>query len=138
MWTRTAAAAALAALALASCGGDEGGGGERPTTGSFVDCFDLAGFTAAEPKPREESVLAFQARQKGYEVEAVNVSKSGMLTPHAFMVFFESEDRAREAMEELNATSFGDVPPQRRGPVVIGYGDAEDRAAVGRSIESCL
>jgi hypothetical protein len=130
---------ALLALALAGCGGEGGGGdGDPPTASGFVDCFDLAGYDAARPKPREESVLAFQAKRKGYDVEAVNVSKQGMLTPHAFMVFFKTEDEARNAMEELNATAFGDVPPQQVGPAVIGYGDAENRAAVEPAIRKCL
>ena len=126
----------LAVVALAGCGG--GSGDDGPTAGSFIECFDRAGFTAAKPKPREESILAFQARREGYDVGAVSVSKSGMLTPHAFLVFFESEDEARRAMDELNATSFGEVPPQQRGPAVIGYGDAENRAAVGPAIGKCL
>ena len=130
-------AIAVLALALAGCG-DGGGGEDAPTAAGFVDCFELAGFEAAKPKPREESILAFQAKRKGYEVEAVNVSKRGMLTPHAFMVFFESAEEARKAMEELNAQSFGEVPPQRLGPAVIGYGDEENRAAVERAIRGCL
>ncbi len=133
---------ALAALLALGCGGDDdnGGdsGGEPVTATTFLECFDMPGFEAAKPKPREESVLAFQAKQKGYTVEPVNVSKKGMLTPHAFLVFFESEAKAREAMEELKATSYGEVPPQQTGPAVIGYGDTEDRAAVGPAIEECL
>ncbi|HEX8052720.1 MAG TPA: hypothetical protein VF517_06985 [Thermoleophilaceae bacterium] len=140
MWTRLAALV-LAALALASCGGNGGGGnggGGTPTATSFIDCFDLAGFEAMKPKPREESVLAFQAKSKGYAVEPVNVQKEGMLTPHAFLVFFASAAKAREAMKELNATAYGDVPPQQRGPAVIGYGDEEDRTAVEPAIAGCL
>ncbi len=126
----------IAVLALAGCGGD--GGEEAPTAAGFVKCFDLAGFEAAKPAPREESVLAFTARREGYDVEPVNVSKRGMLTPHAFLVFFDSADEAEKAMKELNATAFGEVPPQRIGPAVIGYGDAENRAAVGSAIRKCL
>jgi ABC-type glycerol-3-phosphate transport system substrate-binding protein len=140
MWTR-AAVLALATLTLAACGGDEGGGGggDAPTAASFTGCFELAGFEAVKPKPREESVLAFQAKSKGYAVEPVNVQRKGMLTPHAFLVFFESEAKAKEAMEELNATSFGEVPPQQqRGPAVIGYGDRENRASVEPAIADCL
>jgi hypothetical protein len=133
---------ATTVLLAAGCGGgDDNGGGDsgKPVTAAgFVECFDLAGFEAARPKPREESVLAFQAKQEGYSVEPVNVSKKGMLTPHAFLVFFESETKAREAMEELKATSYGDVPPQQTGPAVIGYGDTEHRAAVAPAIEECL
>ena len=131
------AAIAVLGLALAGCG-DDGGGGDAPTAAGFVDCFELSGFAAAEPKPREESVLAFQARQKGYDVEAVNVSKKGMLSSHAFMVFFASADDARKAMKELNAIAFGDVPPQQLGPAVVGYGDEENRAAVEPAIRKCL
>jgi hypothetical protein len=132
-------AIAVVVLALPGCG-DEGGAREddAPTAAGFADCFDLPGFEAAKPKPREESVLAFQARREGYDVEAVNVSKRGMLTPHAFLVFFESAEQAERAMEDLNATSFGEVPPQRLGPAVIGYGDGENRAAVEPAIRKCL
>jgi hypothetical protein len=142
MWPRLATIGLLA-LALAGCGGDDdgeggGGGGKAPTAASFLDCFELAGFEAAKPKPREESILAFQAEQKGYAVEAVNVSKAGMITPHAFMVFFASADKAKEAMKELDANSLGEVPPQQLGPAVIGYGDQENRAAVEPAIRECL
>jgi hypothetical protein len=135
----TLALIAVAAVA-AGCGSDDGGGGgdSGPSAASFVDCFELAGFEAVKPKPREESVLAFQAKREGYALEPVNVSKKGMLTPHAFLVFFASEDEAKEAMEKLNATSFGDVAPQQRGPVVIGYGDAQNRREVERAINGCL
>ncbi|MDQ3937034.1 MAG: hypothetical protein M3340_20655 [Actinomycetota bacterium] len=135
---------ALIALLAAGCGddgdgGNGGGGGGNPVTAaSFLECFDLAGFEAVKPKPREESILAFQAKREGYEVEPVNVSKKGMLTPHAFLVFFESEAKAKEAMEKLKATSYGEVPPQQTGPAVIGYGDAENRAAVEPAIGKCL
>jgi hypothetical protein len=139
MWARVATIALLA-LAPAGCGGgdDDGGGGEAPTATSFVGCFDLADFEAAKPKPREESVLAFRAKQKGYDVEAVNASKEGTIAPHAFMVFFASADEAKKAMDELNANALGEVPPQQRGPVVIGYCDEENRAAVEPAIEDCL
>jgi hypothetical protein len=136
---------ALLTLALAGCGDDGGGGGggggggeQAPPAAEFIECFDLAGFEAVEPKPREESVLAFQAKQEGYDVQAVNVSNKGVLSPHAFMVFFKSADEARKAMDELNATSFGVVPPQRIGSVVLGYGDAENRTAVEPAIKKCL
>jgi len=133
-------AIALLGLVLGACGGSDDGGGdpEGPTAGGFVECFDLAGFEAVRPKPREESILAFQAKRDGYEVEPVNVSKKGILTPHAFLVFFASEDEAEKAMKELNATSFGEVPPQRLGPAVTGYGDDENRAAVEPAIRKCL
>ena len=128
---------AVLALALAGCG-DDGAGEEAPTAAAFADCFGLAGYEAAPPAPREESILAFLAAREGYDVEAVNVSKRGMLTPHAFLVFFESADEAERAMRELNATSLGEVPPQRVGPAVIGYGDEENRAAVEPAIRDCL
>ena len=131
-----ALALALALLAI-GCGGDEGGDDGPATASQFVDCFDLAGFEAVRPKPREESVLAFQAKRKGYEVEPVNVTKAGMLTPHAFLVFFESPAKAKEAMEELGASSLGSVPPQQRGAAVIGYGDDENRRAVEPAIGEC-
>ena len=129
----------LVLLAPAACGDDEGGGGENAVTASgFIQCFAKPGFEAVKPKPREESVLAFQAKSKGYEVEPVNVQEAGALTPHAFIVFFESGEKATEAMEELDASSIGSVPPQRLGPAVIGYGDEENRKAVEPAIRECI
>jgi hypothetical protein len=130
---------ALLALALAGCGGDDENGDAKPATAaSFIECFEKPGFEAVEPKPREESVLAFQAKAKGYAVEPVNVQEDGALTPHAFIVFFESGEKATEAMKELRASSLGSVAPQKLGPAVIGYGDEENRAAVEPAIEDCL
>lgn len=135
---RTAVAVLVVAVLAAGCGGNGGGGGQPTDAASFVECFRLAGFEAKRPAPREESILAFQAKREGYEVEPVNVSQPGMLTPHAFLVFFESEEKAREAMEKLGATSLGEVAPQRRGPAVIGYGDSENRAKVEPAISECV
>lgn len=129
----------VAALLAAGCGGDEEPAERTPATAAgFLECFEKAGYEAKRPAPREESVLAFQARRGGYRVEPVNVTERGMLTPAAFLVFFESPARAKEAMEELGATSYGEVPPATRGPAVIGYGDKENRAAVGPSIDACV
>lgn len=132
----------LAALAAAGCGGDEK---EEPaertpaTAAGFVECFDKAGFEAKRPAPREESILAFQARREGYKVEPVNVIEGKMsLSPAAFIVFFESPVKASEAMEKLKAMSYGEVPPVVRGPAVIGYGDEENRRAVEPAIDACI
>lgn len=145
-----AALSALAAAALiaAGCGddGDSGSGGAKPeqpkaggaTAASFIECFEKPGYGAKRPKPREESVLAFQAKSNGFKVEPVNVSETGMLTPAAFIVFFESPAKAAEAIEELDATSYGEVPPVTRGPAVIGYGDKESQAAVGAAVDGCI
>lgn len=141
MWRRVPTIA-LVALALAGCGDDEGGGdgGEekQATASSFIECFEKPGFEAVKPKPREESVLAYQAKSNGYEVEPVNVQEPGALVPHAFIVFFASPEKATEAMKELEANALGSVPPQRLGPAVIGYGDEENRAAVEPAIKECV
>lgn len=132
-------ALAAAALLALGCGGDDEPAEQKPATAAtFVECFEKAGYEAKRPAPREESVLAFQARQNGYKVEPVNVTERGMLTPAAFLVFFESSEKAKEAMKELKATSYGEVPPAVRGPAVIGYGDRENRAAVGPPIDACI
>ena len=136
----------LLLLALTGCGGgdDDDKGGSEPskpggtTAAAFIDCFDKPGFEAVRPKPREESVLAYQAKSKGYAVEPVNVVQKGQLTPHAFIVFFESADKATEAMKALKANSLGSVPPQQLGPAVIGYGDEENKAAVEPAIKQCV
>jgi hypothetical protein len=133
---------AVAALAAAGCGekdeADPEAKAKPATAAGFVDCFSKPGFEAKAPKAREESVLAFQARSSGYQVEPVNVSEADMITPAAFLVFFESPEKAAEAMKELGAKSFGEVPPVVRGPAVIGFGDKEDRAAVEPAINACI
>jgi hypothetical protein len=73
-------------------------------------------------------VLAFQAKQKGYTVQPVNVTGAEKLVPAAFIVFFESPEKAAEAVKELKATSLGGVGVVTRGPAVIGYTDEEERA----------
>jgi hypothetical protein len=97
-----------------------------------------AGLRGREAKPREESVLAYQAKSNGYRVEPVNVREDGALVPHAFIVFFENGERATEAVDELRANALGSVPPQRIGAAVIGYGDEENRAAVEPAVRSCI
>ena len=133
----------LAIVAAAGCGGDDGGAGEEPkrppaTASAFTGCFKKAGYEAKRPAPREESVLAFQARREGFKVDPVNVGEPGSFSPAAFLVFFESPEKAAQAMEELKAKSYGEVPPVTRGPAVIGYGDRESRAAVEPAINACI
>src|SRR5688572_1095391 len=121
----------LAVLLTAGCGDDDsgGGGGDKPkpepkatsaTAASFIDCFDRSGYTAKRPPPREESVLAFQAKQKGFKVEPVNVTGAEKLVPAAFLVFFETGAKAAEAVKELKATSLGGMGVVTRGSAVIG------------------
>ena len=133
-------ALALAALLATGCGEkDNDSGGDKATTAaSFVECFDKTAFEAKRPKPREESVLAYQAKSNGYKVEPVNVVEKDMLSPAAFIVFFDSPEKAAAAMKELDAMSYGEVPPVTRGPAVIGYGDKENRAAVEPAINACV
>ena len=134
------------AVVLAGCGDDGGdGGGDQPkpergptTAAAFIACFDKPGFEARRPKPREESVLAYQAKSSGYKVEPVNVTEKGMLTPAAFLVFFESPQKAAAAMKDLDAMAYGEVPPATRGPAVIGYGDKENKAAVAPAVDACI
>ena len=135
----------LAAIVAAGCGDDDsgGGGGEAPkkdaaTAASFVECFEAEGYTAKPPPPREESVLAFQAKQEGYKVEPVNVTGAEKLVPAAFMVFFETGAKATEAVKELKATSLGGVAVVTRGPAVIGYTDEEERKQVEPAINRCV
>ena len=135
----------VAALLAAGCGEKEENvsatapqQAKAPGAAGFVECFRKPGFEAKRPAPRQESVLAFQAKAEGYKVEPVNVSERGGVTPAAFIVFFESPEKAREAMEKLDAKSYGEVPPVTRGPAVIGYGDKENRAAVEPAVNACI
>lgn len=138
-------ALALVAALAAGCGDDDSGpgGGEEPkrdtaTAASFVDCFERPGYSAKRPPPREESVLAFQAKQKGFKVEPVNVTGAEKLVPAAFLVFFESGEKAAEAVKELKATSLGGMGVVTRGPAVIGYTDEEERAEVEPAVNACV
>ena len=135
----------LAALLAAGCGDDDSGG-DKPkpepkatsaTAASFIDCFDRSGYTAKRPPPREESVLAFQAKQEGFKVEPVNVTGAEKLVPAAFLVFFESGAKAAEAVKDLKATSLGGMGVVTRGPAVIGYTDEEERAEVEPAVDRC-
>ena len=139
-------ALALAALVAGGCGDDDSGGGgadepkkkDAATATSFIGCFKAEGYTAKKPAPREESVLAFQAKQEGFKVEPVNVTGAEALVPAAFLVFFESPEKAAEAVKELKATSLGGMGVVTRGPAVIGYTDEEERRAVEPGVNACL
>ena len=139
---------ALIALLLAGCGDDgDGKGQSKPeqTTRdpaanalAFIECFDLPGYEAKRPKPREESLFAFTAKRKGFRVAAVNVTKKGSISTSAFLAVFESQATARRAMDELATTAVGDVKPQQKGPAVIGYLGPDDLKAVGPAIGECF
>jgi hypothetical protein len=138
-------ALALAALVAGGCGDDDSGGGgadepkkDAATATSFIDCFKAEGYTAKKPAPREESVLAFQAKQEGYKVEPVNVTGAEALVPAAFLVFFEGPEKAAEAVKELKATSLGGMGVVTRGAAVIGYTDEEERKAVEPGVNGCV
>ena len=137
----------LAAVLAAGCGDDDSGGGDEPkpapkpsaaTAASFIKCFDKSGYSAKRPPPREESVLAYQAKQEGYKTEPVNVTGAQKLVTAAFIVFFENGDRAAAAVKELKATSLGGVGVVTRGPAVIGYTDEEERAEVEAAVNACI
>jgi hypothetical protein len=130
----------VAALLAAGCGDDEQGEPERRpvTAASFLDCFQRDGYAAERPGPRQESVLAFQAKQKGFRVEPVNVTGEQKLVPAAFLVFFESGAKAADAVKALEATSLGGQGVVTRGPAVVGYTDQEERAAVEPAVNRCL
>jgi hypothetical protein len=136
----------LLALIVASCGGDDdGGGGSTAKAGgpegaqAFIDCFKAPGYVAAKPKPMQESLFANTAKREGFPVTPVNVNESGNdISASAFLVFFESEDKAKQALDELGRTSIGDVPPQQRGPAVIGYFSEEDKGKTETAINGCL
>lgn len=139
--------AALVALLLAGCGDDGDGGGQEKASETrdpaanalaFIECFDLPGYEAKRPKPREESLFAFTAKRKGFRVAAVNVTKTGSIATSAFLAVFESQATARRAMDELATSAVGDVKPQQKGPAVVGYLGPDDLKAVGPAIGRCL
>ena len=154
---RAACAASLAAALLAGCGGDgdEGGGSSGAGAGgsttqqagkpggaaaaqAFVKCFKARGYRAVEPKKGEESVFAFEAERKGFPNAPVNVTQGKGYVPAAFMIFFADEGKAREALDTVGRRTVGDIPPQQRGPAVVAYTDAEDKAKVEGAVNGCL
>jgi hypothetical protein len=135
----------LFVLVVAGCGGDDGGGGGAEKPGGaegaqgFIDCFKAPGYVAAKPKPRMESLFALTAKQKGFPNTPVNINESGNdISASVFLVFFESKEKATQALDELGRTSIGDVPPQQRGPAVIGYFSEEDKGKTETAINGCL
>jgi hypothetical protein len=137
-------------LLVAGCGGDDGGGGSGGGGGSekpggaegaqaFIDCFKAPGYDAAKPKPMQESLFANTAKREGFPVTPVNVNESGNdISASVFLVFFETEDKATEALDKLGRTSLGDVPPQQRGAAVIGYFSEEDKGKTESAINGCI
>jgi len=130
---------------LAGCGGDDGGDGALSQKGgaegadAFVACFKAPGYKAAKPAPQQESLFALTANKRGFPNTPVNISESGnTIAASVFLAFFESEEKAKQALDELGRTSIGDVPPQQRGPVVIGYSSAEDKSATEKGIAACV
>ena len=136
-------------MLVAGCGDDSGsggglyGGGGGKSGGdagaqAFIDCFKAPGYAAVRPKPRQESLFAFTAKQKGFPNTPVNVTEPKAVSAGVFLVFFENEDKASEALKELGGTSLGDVPPQKRGPAVIGYFSMDDKKKAESAINRCL
>jgi hypothetical protein len=148
--------ALLSLVLVAGCGGDDdgggggggayGGGGGQATAKpggdegaqAFIDCFKAPGYDAVRPKPREESLFALQAKNKGFANTPVNVTEPKAISAGAFLVFFEDEGKAKQALDEVGATSVGDVPPQQRGPAVIGYFSEDDKKRTESAINGCL
>jgi hypothetical protein len=143
------AAAGLCALGLlvGGCGGsdsdsDSGGdpavqGGELAAT-KFRACFKQPGYEAVRPATGEESLFALSAEKKGYEVVPVNVTKPGAVAANAFLAFFDTEENAAKAVDEVAVVGAGDVPPTQRGVAVVGYLDQASSDALGGAIQDCL
>jgi hypothetical protein len=136
--------ALAAVLAVAGCGGGSGDDGKdepgpaAKAADSFQRCFKLTGYHAKRPAEGHESLFALESANDGYAVDPVNVGKSNTISPSAFLVFFESPDKAKEAMHKVGASSIDGVPPAQRGKAVIGYLTKVDKTATSSSIERCL
>lgn len=141
---RTWVAAALTCLvAAAGCGGGDDGGGSAKPGGdagaqAFIECFDVPGYKAATPPAGQESFFALEAEQKGFPNTPVNVTPPNAIGADVFLVFFESKAKAEQALDEVGRTNAGDVPPQQRGPAVIGYTDEAAKAKTEAAIGDCL
>ena len=132
----------LTVAALAGCGGGDGGESKKALGGAaaadaFIGCFKRPGYEAKRPKPREESLFALQANRRGFKNVPVNVAVPGSVAASAFLAFFESEERAKEAMKALAVTAVGDVPPSQRGSAVIGYLGQDDKRELEAEIARC-
>jgi hypothetical protein len=78
------------------------------------------------------------ADAKGYDVASVDVARAGSSRPSAYVTFFDSTPKATDAQTKLKVRSYGGVPPQQRGSVVVGYLSVADMNAVDPAIQGCL
>ena len=141
-------ALACTALVATGCGssdsdgdGDGGRGGEPSGdegAQAFISCFKAPGYEAAKPPAGQESLFALEAKRKGFANTPVNVVQGKEITAAVFVVFFESEDKAKQALDEIGRTTVGDVPPQQRGPTVLAYAFPDDKAKTEKAINACL
>jgi hypothetical protein len=140
---------ALVGLALAACGSDygngdggSGGGGGKPGgdagARAFIECFKAPGYKAVNPKAGQESLFALESERRGFPNTPVNVVQGQEVVASVFLVFFESEDKAKEALDEIGRTTVGDIPPQQRGPAVLAYTGEEDKRKTEKSVNACL
>jgi len=133
------AAAALAVLG--GCGSDPGGGG-RPGGGegarAFIDCFKVPGYRALKPPAGQESLFALEAKRQGYPNTPVNINEGSASFASVFLIFFEDEDKAKNALDQLGRETAGDIPPQQRGPAVIAYPYADDKRKTEKAVDGCL
>ena len=144
----TATALACLALAGAGCGSsdDDGGGGNggggKPggdqAAQAFITCFKAPGYTAGTPAAGQESLFALEAKRKGFPNTPVNVTEGKEITAAVFLVFFENEEKAKQALDEIGRTTVGDIPPQQRGPAVVAYAFADDKSKTEKAVSGCL
>ena len=132
----------LACAALAGCGSGEGNGGGAKggdeAARAFIGCFKAPGYKAADPPDGQESLFAVEAERKGYPNTPVNVTEGEQIVASVFLVFFENGDKAKEALDEIGRETVGDIPPEQRGPAVLAYGSANDKAKTEKAIAACL
>ena len=133
-------AAALAAVALCAplapgCGS---GPDDQGHADAFIACFKAPGYRAAKPVRGQESLFALEADRQGYPNTPVNITQGREVMAAVFLVFFENEEKATKALDQIGRTTVGDIPPQQRGPTVIGYPSADDKAKTDRAVDACL
>ena len=68
----------------------------------------------------------------------MNINEGKASLASVFLIFFEDEGKAMDALDQLGRETAGDIPPQQRGPAVIAYPYADDKAKTEKAVSGCL
>jgi hypothetical protein len=129
-----AAASMCAALAV-GCGS---GGDDESSADAFIECFSAPSYMAVRPQEGQESLFAKEAERKGFPNTPVNIVRTQDDTTRVFLVFFQNEDQAKAALNEIGRETESDIPPQQRGRTVLAYAFEDDKANTEKAVSACL